>query len=108
MFQFFVATNRDVLSRIYKAVLISNADTMIVRLTADCPLMDGQLIDEALTEFFASDYDYYSNVIDRSFPDGLDIEIFSAETLAITARECNDPWSREHVTLHAHRVWSKG
>ena len=60
--------------------------------------MDGQLIDEALTEFFAGDYDYYGNVIDRSFPDGLDIEIFSAETLATTAQECTDPWSREHVT----------
>ena len=37
-------------------------------------------------------------MIDRSFPDGLDIEIFSAETLAIAAQESTDPWSREHVT----------
>ena len=48
--------------------------------------------------FLLANYDYYSNVIDRSFPDGLDIEIFSAETLATTARECADSWSREHVT----------
>ena len=94
---FFRGDEQDVLSRVYHAVLKSNAD-VIVRLTADCPLMDGQLIDEALTEFFAGDYDYYGNVIDRSFPDGLDIEIFSAETLATTAQECTDPWSREHVT----------
>ena len=87
----------DVLSRVCKAALKSNAD-VIVRLTADCPLMDGHLIDEALAEFLASDYEYYSNVIDRSFPDGLDIEIFSVETLVTTARECTDPWSREHVT----------
>ena len=80
----FRGDEQDVLSRVYQAVLKSSAD-VVVRLTADCPLMDGQLIDEALTEFLASDYDYYSNVIDRSFPDGLDIEIFSAETLATTA-----------------------
>ena len=95
----FRGDEQDVLTRVYQAVLKSNAD-VIVRLTADCPLMDGQLIDEALTEFLASDYDYYSNVIDRTFPDGLDIEIFSAEALATTARECSDPWSREHVTPH--------
>ena len=94
---FFRGDEQDVLSRVYHAALESKAN-VIVRLTADCPLMDGQLIDAALTEFFAGDYDYFSNVIDRSFPDGLDIEIFSAETLAKTARECIDPWSREHVT----------
>ncbi|OUU53224.1 MAG: hypothetical protein CBC25_01120 [Pelagibacteraceae bacterium TMED65] len=94
---FFRGSEHDVLGRFYAAAVESSAD-VIVRLTADCPLMDGQLIDAALTEFFAGDYDYFSNVIDRSFPDGLDIEIFSAETLAKTARECTDPWSREHVT----------
>ena len=54
----FRGDEQDVLSRVYQAVLKSSAD-VIVRLTADCPLMDGQLIDEALTEFFASDYDYF-------------------------------------------------
>ena len=93
----FRGDEQDVLSRVYRAVEKTNAD-VIVRLTADCPLMDGRLIDEALIEFMASDYDYYSNVIHRSFPDGLDIEIFSAETLATTALECVDQWSREHVT----------
>jgi glutamate-1-semialdehyde 2,1-aminomutase len=94
---FFRGDENDVLGRFYAAAIDIGA-SVIVRLTADCPLMDGQLIDKALTEFFAGDYDYYSNVIDRSFPDGLDIEIFSAETLATTARESSDPWSREHVT----------
>ncbi|MDC0476393.1 aminotransferase class III-fold pyridoxal phosphate-dependent enzyme [Alphaproteobacteria bacterium] len=94
---FFRGDEQDVLSRVYHAALESKAN-VIVRLTADCPLMDGQLIDEALTDFFAGDYDYFSNVIDRTFPDGLDIEIFSAEILAKTERECTDAWSREHVT----------
>ena len=71
----FRGDEQDVLSRFYHAALETEA-SVIVRLTADCPLMDGQLIDSALTEFFASDYDYFSNVVDRSFPDGLDIEIF--------------------------------
>lgn len=94
---FFRGNENDVLGRFHAAAVDIGA-SIIVRLTADCPLMDGQLIDAALAEFLVSDYDYYSNVIDRTFPDGLDIEIFSAETLATAARECIDPWSREHVT----------
>ena len=49
----------DVLDRFYWAALESRAD-VIVRLTADCPLIDGQLIDAAVTEFYAGDHDYYS------------------------------------------------
>lgn len=93
----FRGDEQDVLSRFYQAGLKSNAD-VIVRLTADCPLMDGHLIDEALSEFLDSNCEYFSNVIERSFPDGLDIEIFPAKTLATAAHECTDPWSREHVT----------
>ena len=94
---FFRGNENDVLGRFHAAAVDCGAK-VIVRLTADCPLMDGQLIDEAITEFLTGDYDYYSNVIDRSFPDGLDIEIFSSDTLATTTQECTDAWSREHVT----------
>ena len=60
--------------------------------------MDGRLIDEALNHFSSQPYDYFSNVMQRSFPDGLDIEIFTLRALIHTERECKDPWAREHVT----------
>jgi len=93
----FRGSEQDVLQRVHDAAKHSDAD-VIVRLTADCPLMDGRLIDTAIETFLASSFDYFSNVIDRSFPDGLDIEIFTSDTLDKANHNCSDPWSREHVT----------
>ena len=93
----FRGDEHDVLSRVHQASLECTAD-IFVRLTADCPLMDGKLIDQAIDDFFSGSFDYFSNVIERSYPDGLDVEIFSADTLSKAAKECRDAWSREHVT----------
>ena len=71
----FRGSEDDVLKRFNDAADHFDAD-IIIRLTADCPLMDGKLIDRAITGFVSGSYDYFSNVIERSFPDGLDIEIF--------------------------------
>ena len=93
----FRGSEHDVLKRFDDAAKHSQAD-VIIRLTADCPLMDGALIDTAIDAFMAGSYDYFSNVINRSFPDGLDIEIFTSAALASAARDCKDVWAREHVT----------
>ena len=94
---FFRGSEQDVLTRIYQAAKSYRAD-IIVRLTADCPLMDGQLIDLALSKFHKGKFDYFSNVMQRSFPDGLDVEIFTANALLMSYNDCSDNWSREHVT----------
>lgn len=87
----------DVLNRYFEAAKQYKAD-VIIRLTADCPLIDGHLIDQAIVKFRCSKFDYLSNVVNRSFPDGLDFEIFTRQALNITEKECKDRWSREHVT----------
>ena len=54
---------------------------MIVRITGDCPLADPKIVDEFLAEFINSDLDYISNTNPWSYPDGLDVEVFSWELL---------------------------
>ena len=88
----------DVLDRYIQASKLHNYE-IIVRLTADCPLFMPELCDEMISEFISTNIDYMSNRITLSYPDGLDIEIFSSEALrrlnsfSLTALE------REHVTL---------
>ncbi len=87
----------DVLSRFVGAADACGADA-IVRLTADCPMMDPALIDQAIAGFREGGVDYLSNVIRRSFPNGLDIEIFSRQALSLADRYGVSPFHREHVT----------
>ncbi|MDB9971276.1 aminotransferase class III-fold pyridoxal phosphate-dependent enzyme [Alphaproteobacteria bacterium] len=88
---------QDVLGRYYDLATQTKAKT-IIRITADCPFSDPSLIKKAIQLYNSKDVDYLSNVLDRSYPDGLDIEIFSYETLKITHEKCNDISLREHVT----------
>ena len=77
---YFQGSVSNVLSRFYKISKITNAK-YIVRITADCPLVDWEIIDDMIKEIKIRKYDYFSNTIQRTFPDGLDIEIFSSSTL---------------------------
>ncbi len=87
----------DVLGRYAAASEMVDAD-ILVRLTADCPLMDPLLIDHAVNLFQASEYDYLSNAIELTYPDGLDIEVFAKSALVKAHREATLPFHREHVT----------
>jgi spore coat polysaccharide biosynthesis protein SpsF len=87
----------DVLGRYLETAMRVKADP-VVRLTADCPMIDPELVDQAITEFTASDCDYISNGLVRTYPDGLDVEVFSFAALARAAQEAVQPYSREHVT----------
>ena len=58
-----------------------NKSKVIVRITGDCPLADPKIVDEFLAEFINSDLDYISNTNPWSYPDGLDVEVFSWELL---------------------------
>lgn len=87
----------DVLDRFYRSAEQSRAD-QIVRLTGDCPLMDGDLIDRAIHELSVRDLDYVSNVRRPSYPDGLDVEAFTMTALRVAWRDSQLMSEREHVT----------
>ncbi len=97
----FVGDENDVLSRFYYAALKFNADP-IIRITGDCPLVDPDLLDKMLKLYLENNYDYVSNTITPTYPDGLDIEIFSMDALTKSFKEAKQKSEREHVTPY---IW---
>jgi spore coat polysaccharide biosynthesis protein SpsF (cytidylyltransferase family) len=88
----------DVLARFIKVENIYNPDS-IIRLTGDCPLVMPELIDSMIKKFYKVKVEYLSNIIELTYPDGLDIEIIKAGTLSkLTAMNLLNN-EREHVTL---------
>lgn len=93
----FRGSESDVLDRYYRAAAEANAAT-VVRVTGDCPLIDPALVDEVISAFRAHGADYASNIMPPTYPDGLDVEVFSFPALERAAREAREPRQREHVT----------
>lgn len=93
----FRGSEYDVLDRMYHASQYYELDN-IVRLTADCPLIDPAIIDNAISHYFSADWDYTSNTIYRTYPDGMDVEVFSALALQKAWSSATVPSDREHVT----------
>ena len=87
----------DVLDRFYQTAVKFPADH-IVRLTADCPLADPAVIDRVIQYYESGNFDYVSNALEPTFPDGLDVEIFRAACLREAWKEAILPSEREHVT----------
>jgi spore coat polysaccharide biosynthesis protein SpsF len=93
----------DVLDRFALAAREAQAD-IIVRVTADDPLKDPAVIDRVIAEFHANHADYASNTIKPTFPEGVDIEVFSHAALENAWRNATLPSEREHVTPY---IWSR-
>lgn len=92
-------SENDVLDRFYQSAKKFNL-TDIVRITGDCPLFDWQICDEVISFYLQNKYDYVSNVRPPTFPDGLDIEVFSFKALERMYQNSKLKSEREHVTLH--------
>jgi glutamate-1-semialdehyde 2,1-aminomutase len=90
-------SEKDVLKRFYDAAKLVRAD-VIVRITADCPLVDPSLVDECIKEFRRSEVDYVSNTSPPTYPDGLDVEVFSFASIERANIEAHSDYDREHVT----------
>ena len=93
----------DVLGRYLVAARLCEART-IMRVTSDCPLLDPEVSGRVLAAFHAGGIDYASNLEPRSWPKGLDTEVFSREALERAAAETADPYDREHVTPYLRRA----
>ena len=95
----FRGSEKDVLDRVYQAASEHRAD-VVVRMTGDCPLIDPDVIDRVQEAYAGGDYDYVSNVIHYTYPDGLDVEAIGMTALARAWREAVKPSEREHVTTY--------
>jgi spore coat polysaccharide biosynthesis protein SpsF (cytidylyltransferase family) len=92
----------DVLARFYLCALPESPD-YIVRLTADCPLIDPREIDKIIHEGTKGNYDYASNTLEPTFPDGMDAEVFKFSALKNAYEEATLKSDREHVTPYIWR-----
>jgi len=92
----------NVFSRFFDLTTSNNFNN-IVRLTADCPFTMPLLIDEMFSEFNESNFDYYSNSIIRTYPRGLDIEFFTAQSLLKLNQFDLSEEELEHVTIGIYR-----
>lgn len=90
----------DVLGRMHGAAVEASAD-VVVRVTADCPLVDPEVIDEVVRAHLEGGQDFTANRLPpparRSYPVGLDVEVASIKALGIACREANSAAHREHV-----------
>lgn len=90
----------DVLGRYVDIAKEYGADT-IVRITGDCPLIDAGIVDKTIQ--ILEDYDFACNISPRTFPKGLDTEVFPVETLLRLDKELDeDDPEREHVCVHVY------
>lgn len=92
-------SEEDVLSRYHEAAIQYGAD-IIVRLTSDCPVIDPKVVDNVIQYYLEnqSRYDYVSNTLTRSYPRGMDTEVFTFQALKESYNEAEEKHEREHVT----------
>ncbi len=96
----------DVLDRFYRAAQQFNVRD-ILRVTADCPLIDAQLIDQLILQFQTGGYQYCAvnrPLGQETYPDGFDAEVFSRAVLEQVSRETSNSYDREHVTPY---IWTQ-
>ena len=95
----FRGSEEDVMGRVIGAADSVNAG-IVVEITGDCPIIDPLLIEQTIQMYLHNPCDFASNSLIRSYPDGMDTQVFSLDTLKRSAALTKDPQHREHVTLH--------
>ncbi len=95
----FRGSEKDVLARYYETAKTFKADA-IVRITSDCPIIDVQVVDKTIQYFVDNNYEYVSNTVDRTYPRGLDTEVFTFEALEKAYKDAVMERDREHVTAY--------
>lgn len=93
----FRGSENNVLDRFYGAAMIFNV-MHIMRITADCPLIDPDFLDTLVEYYMSGQFDYASNCVEPTLPDGLDAEIFTFQALEYAHKHAIRPSCLEHVT----------
>jgi glutamate-1-semialdehyde 2,1-aminomutase len=96
-YKVFAGNKNDLLDRYYKAAKKYKAE-VIVRITADCPLIDSRIVDSLVNNLIQNKLDFISNAIKPSFPDGLDVSVIKFKTLKYAWKKAINSYDREHVT----------
>jgi len=93
----FRGSELDVLDRYWQASLKYGADA-VVRITSDCPFIDPELVDQTIRVFLDQQADYANNVSPRTYPRGMEAEVFTSAALKRAWKEASVLYQREHVT----------
>lgn len=96
---YFRGSEEDVMQRVIEAASFANAD-LVVEITGDCPIIDPNIVEQTIQMFKVHNVDYVSNTIIKSYPDGMDTQVFRLDTLKRSAAMTNNRLDHEHVTLH--------
>ncbi len=99
--KYYRGSENDVLGRVLRAAWSVNAE-IIIEITGDCPLVDYRIVDQLAEVFGAGAYDYVANTIERSYPDGLDVQIFPVSVLVEVDKLADDPVDRVHVSSYIY------
>ena len=100
---FYRGSLNDVLSRFYNTYKQFGPSENIIRLTGDCPLIDPKIIDKVILKHLNSNFDYTSNTILPSWPDGFDVEVINSKILEVIYKNAKTPYDREHVTSYIYK-----
>ena len=99
---YFRGSEDDVLVRVLDAARAHDVD-VIVETTGDCPLIDPALVETCVQGYLGAEVDYVSNILERTYPIGMDTQVFATDVLADVASRTDDPDDHEHVSLYIYR-----
>jgi spore coat polysaccharide biosynthesis protein SpsF len=99
---YFTGSENNVLKRFYDVAKLHNAD-IIVRITADDPFKDPHLLDKAISTLLTDNLDFVCNNNPPTFPEGLDVEVFTFKALNKAFREVDSKFEKEHLTQYFHK-----
>ena len=97
----FRGNSTDVLDRYYQCAKKFSSE-IIVRVTADNPWIDPNIVDDVINQFLKNSFDYITNANPRTYPYGTEVEVFSFQALEEASNNAEKPSEREHVTPYFH------
>lgn len=99
--KYFRGSEEDVLKRVLEAAKSVSAD-IIVEITGDCPFVDPVIVNECIETFHEGEYDYLSNAISTTFPNGLAVQVFPVHVLEQVNSLTSDQIDHEHVSIYIY------